>query len=81
MCVPRNLRKRGGNVSVVVPYIRAIIKQKGLKNKAVAEKAGYTEQEFSNMLNERKIVNSDDVLRVATALDVTPNDLFGIKCN
>ncbi len=66
-------------MSIIAENTRNIIKEKGLKNKAVAERAGYTEQKFSRILNGQKIIESRDILRIANALDVTPNDLFGIK--
>lgn len=66
-------------MSIIAENTRNIIKEKGLKNKAVAERAGYTEQKFSRILNGQKIIESNDILKIANALDVTPNDLFGIK--
>ncbi len=65
----------------VCKYTRKIIQDKGLKQKSVAIKAGYTDQQFSNLLNGRKFFSAYDVLRIANALEVTPNDLFGIKTN
>lgn len=35
---------------IVAPEIRRIIKERGLKQYAVAKKAGYTRQQFSAML-------------------------------
>ena len=66
-------------MSIVAENTRNIIKAKGLKNKVVAERAGYTEQKFSRILNGQKIIESMDILKIANALDVTPNDLFGIN--
>lgn len=63
--------------SIVVHNARRIINERGFKNKAIAEKAGYTEKQFSNMLNGRRTITSTDVLRLSNALGVTPNDLFG----
>ncbi len=65
-------------MNTVIKNTEAIIREKGLKKKSVAEKAGYSKQQFSNLLNGRKILKESDILRIATALDVTPNDLFGI---
>lgn len=65
-------------MNTVIKNIEAIIECKGLKKKSVADKAGYTKQQFSNLLNGRKTFKSDDIIRVAKALEVTPNDLFGI---
>ena len=66
-------------MSIVAENTRNIIKAKGLKNKVVAERAGYTEQKFSRLLNGQKVIESMDILKIAKALDVTPNDLFGIN--
>jgi DNA-binding Xre family transcriptional regulator len=65
-------------MNTVIHNIKIIISNKGLKKKSVADKAGYTKQQFSDLLNGRKTIKSDDVLRIAIALEVTPNDLFGI---
>lgn len=66
-------------MNIVVDNIRAIIKANGLKQKYVAEKAGFTPQEFSNMLNGRKQFQTEYVNRVCNALSITPNDLFRVK--
>jgi len=66
-------------LNVIAENAVAIINAKGLKHGAIAKKAGYSRQQFSYMLHGRKIITSDDVLRIAEALDVTPNELFGIK--
>ena len=62
----------------VIIQTKKIIQERGIKQKVIAEKAGYTEQQFSNMLNGRKIIECVDVWRISEALGVTPNDLFGI---
>ena len=64
--------------NILIKNAEAIIEHKGLKKHIVASKAGYSKQQFSNMLNNRKTIKADDVLRIANALEVTPNDLFGI---
>ncbi len=58
--------------------IRKIIRDKGLKQIAVAEKAGYSNGKFNNMLNGRKLITDVDVSNIANALGVEPNDLYGI---
>lgn len=63
----------------VAEYTRKIMNDKGLKQKSVAEKAGYSQQQFSNLLTGRKFFGANDVLRIAMALKVTPNELFGIN--
>lgn len=49
---------------------------KGLKQKYVAEKAGFTQQEFSNMMNGRKLIMTDYIVDICLALGVQPNDVF-----
>lgn len=65
-------------MNTVIKNTEAIIERKGLKKHIVASKAGYSKQQFSNLLNSRKTIKASDVLRIANALEVTPNDLFGI---
>ncbi len=62
----------------IIPNVRKIIDEKGIKQKKVAELAGYPCKTFSNMLNGRRCIDSDDVWKIAQALGVTPNDLYGL---
>lgn len=59
--------------------VKEIIRRNCLKQRAVAQKAGYDEKAFSNMLNGRKIVTDVDVTKIAIALNVTPGELFDVK--
>lgn len=59
--------------------LKIIIAQKGLKNLYVAENAGYTPQELSDMLNGRRLIKACDIPRIAKALGVEINYLFGIE--
>ncbi|MEE1154809.1 MAG: helix-turn-helix transcriptional regulator [Acutalibacteraceae bacterium] len=63
----------------VVYNINRIIKERGLKKNVVAEKAGYSANQFSAFLHGRKTIKASDVYSIAKALEVTPNDLFGIN--
>ena len=63
--------------SVIAENTKQIIEQRGLKQKAVAEMAGFSIQQFSALLNHRKVIKDVDVAAIARALDVTPNELFG----
>lgn len=65
--------------SIIADNTRQIIASKGLKNYAVAHKAGFSDKQFSALLNHRRIVKDVDVVALANALEVTPNDLFGVK--
>lgn len=63
--------------SNIIENINNEISSKGLKKSFVAQKAGMTFQQFSDTLNGRRTLKTDEVPRIAEALGVTPNDLFG----
>lgn len=63
----------------IVNNIKALIDAKGMKQGVVAERAGFTPQDFSNMLNERrKLIRVEHLPAIADALKVNVNDLFWI---
>ena len=64
---------------IVATNVRKILDARGLKQKVVAQKAGYTEQQFSNLLCGRKTIETQDVIKISVALDVTPNELYGFS--
>lgn len=74
----RNLYKKGGDYlnTAVIPNIRRIINERGMKQYAVAEKAGYTKQQFNAMLTGRRLITDIDICRITMALDVDANTLF-----
>lgn len=61
---------------LVVDNIRALIQESGMKQKAVARKSGFGEQDFSNMMNGRKEIKAEYIPRIAKALNVTPNEIY-----
>lgn len=63
---------------MVSENVKKIIKERGIKQKTIAEKAGYSEKCFSAMLCGRKVIDDSDILRICCALEVTPNALFGM---
>lgn len=63
--------------NTVIINIKKIIGEKGMKQGIVAERAGFTPQDFSNMLNERrKLIRVEHLPAIAGALDVSVNELF-----
>ena len=62
--------------SIVALNVKEIIKDRCLKQSAVARKAGYSNQQFSAMMNGRKIIKDTDIMRIATVLSVDANELF-----
>lgn len=65
--------------SFVANRVREIIKEKGLKQTAISEKAGFSTQEFSDMLNGRRLMRAVDIASIISALrgvGVDANYLF-----
>ena len=63
--------------SLIAANTKRIIADKGLKQRAVAAKAGFSEKQFSALMTGRRIIKDTDVMSIAIALDATPNELFG----
>lgn len=60
----------------VAENIRRIIKQKGLVQKAVAARAGFSATQFVAMMHGRKTIKADYIPRIVKALDVSVEELF-----
>ena len=73
-----SIEKANGQIS---ENIQSIIKERRLKGNEVARKLGISGKQFSDMLNGRKLIRVIDILSIANALGVTPNDVFGIRSN
>lgn len=61
--------------------INRIIRNKGMKQGAVAIRAGFSIQQFSDMLNDRKIIKPCDILAIAKALNVEISEIYEAKEN
>ena len=62
----------------IAENIKNVTRQKGLIQRAVAERAGFTEQQFTDMLKGRKIIRIEYAPAISAALGVTLNDLFDV---
>lgn len=60
----------------VIQNIERIIAEHGLKKKYVAAKAGYSPQQFSEMLRGKRVIKAEDISLLSHALEVSPNELF-----
>ena len=61
---------------IVPENIDRIIRERGLKQGSVADKANFSKQQFSDMLNGRKIIKICDVVAISAALGVNISDLY-----
>lgn len=62
--------------SNIAKNIKSIIKEKGYKQYVIGNRAGYTDKQFNDILNGRKIIVADDIIPIANALDCEPADLL-----
>ena len=69
------MKAKDYNLVLPINIVR-IINEKGMKQCAVAERAGYSKQQFSDMLNGRKIIKAYDLFRIVDALGVEAADLL-----
>lgn len=60
----------------VAKGLKVIITQKGLKNLHVAERAGFTPQELSDMFNGRRVIKACDIPKLAHVLGVKTDDIY-----
>lgn len=60
----------------VIQNIKRIIDEKGMKQVVVAERAGLSPQQLSEILNDRKLLRVEHVVPIARALGVTINELY-----
>lgn len=61
---------------IVQENIKRIVEEKGLTKTGVAERAGFTLQQLSDMLGGRKTIKASMIPALSGALGVEPNDLF-----
>lgn len=61
----------------VIGNIKRIISSKGMKYGVVAKRAGFSPQEFSNILNgRRKLLRVEHMAPIAEALGVSIDELY-----
>ncbi len=63
-------------MTLVQQNIVRIIREKGYLKKGVAERAGFSEQQFSDMINGRKVIRAEMIPAITKALQVEPTELF-----
>lgn len=56
--------------------IRSLINERGMIQRVVAERAGYTPQQFSDMLNDRKTIKAIDIVPISKALGVSVQEVY-----
>lgn len=59
--------------------IRAIINERGLKQKFIAEHMDISPKKLSDMLNGHMRIYPEGIFKICSALGVTPNDIYGVS--
>lgn len=63
----------------VYEKVRAYLDENGLKQKAVAQKAGISNVTFNAILNGKRTLYADDLRAICLALDVSPEKFIEVK--
>lgn len=63
------------NGSVAVG-IRNIIQDRAYMQSEIARRAGFSSQQFNDMLHERKIIRADYMIPIAKALGVSVQEIY-----
>lgn len=58
--------------------LAAVMKKGGYKQTVIAERAGLTDQQFTDIIKKRRRLDANEMFRLCEVLSLTPNDLFGI---
>lgn len=66
-------------LEIIRENLRFIINDKGIKQKSLAQKSDIPEKTLSAMLNGRREIHHDEIISICNALDITPNDLYGVS--
>ena len=56
--------------------VRWLIQHSGMKQRAVAEKAGLTEQKMCDIVNKRRKLDANELFAICKAVGVTPDAVF-----
>ena len=64
------------NKQSTIDNLRRLIKEKGLKQTFVAEQAGMTDQQLTDILNNRKLLRVEHLASLAQILGVNVEELI-----
>jgi transcriptional regulator with XRE-family HTH domain len=60
----------------VAEGIKKIIRERAYMQSEIARRAGFTAQQFNDMLNNRKIIRADYMAPIACALGVSVQEIY-----
>lgn len=74
--IGRRLEQLDSQEATFAQRLRDILKQKNIKQEELADRLGCTQSAISKMLNRQSRPQKNTILKMATALDVSPTDLW-----
>ncbi|WP_195397901.1 helix-turn-helix transcriptional regulator [Holdemania sp. 1001302B_160321_E10] len=63
----------------VCDRLKLYIDRSGLKQKAIAEKSGFSENQMSQMLNDKRSISADELEIICNAMGTSPNEIYSIS--
>ena len=58
--------------------IEPAIEKSGMKKIFVAEQAGLSQQQMSDIIGKRRRLDSNELMRICNVLHITPNEMLGL---
>ena len=58
--------------------IEPAIKKSGMKKISVAEQAGLSQQQMSDIIGKRRRLDSNELVSICNVLHITPNEMLGL---
>lgn len=62
----------------VCDRLKLYIDKSGLKQKVIAEKSGFSENQMSQMLNDKRSISADELEIICNAMGTSPNEIYSI---
>lgn len=63
----------------VCERLKIYIRESGLKQCSIASKTGFTENQFSQILNGKRSISADELEVICNAMGASPNDIYKQK--
>lgn len=63
----------------VCDRLKLYIDRNGLKQKVIAKKSGLTENQMSQILNDKRGISADEFEIICNAMGANPNDIYQIS--
>lgn len=63
----------------IIENIKKLVKESDIKQGAIARRAGFTDQSFSDMMYGRKLLRAEYIPQIAAALGETINEIYGVE--